>query len=208
MIDYQSFQYIYPPRPKNPIPPTDLKIWDNGMMIAQPKINGSNCTIYTNGKDVFAFNRHGQKLSGFNIDNKEIYDLYSKDGWMVINGEYTNKGKVDHNNEQFINKLCIFDILVFGGKYLINTTFNYRVDLLNQLFGQPQDYISKITQNIYLVNSYDKDFQNKFEHLSKIDLIEGLVLKRKSAKLEIGANENNNSKSQIKARKPTKNYKF
>jgi hypothetical protein len=38
--------------------------------------------------------------------------------------------------------------------------------------------------------------------------VEGLVLKRKNAKLEVGTSENNNSKSQIKARKPTKNYKF
>jgi hypothetical protein len=44
--------------------------------------------------------------------------------------------------------------------------------------------------------------------LIKIDMIEGLVLKRKSAKLEIGNTENNNTKSQVKFRKPTKNYKF
>jgi hypothetical protein len=35
-----------------------------------------------------------------------------------------------------------------------------------------------------------------------------LVLKRSSAKLEVGNTENNNTKSQLKARKPTKNYKY
>jgi hypothetical protein len=39
-------------------------------------------------------------------------------------------------------------------------------------------------------------------------MIEGVVLKRKNAKLEIGNTENNNYKSQIKSRKVTKNYKF
>jgi hypothetical protein len=39
-------------------------------------------------------------------------------------------------------------------------------------------------------------------------MVEGLVLKRKTAKLEAGNTENNNTKSQLKARKATKNYKF
>jgi len=39
-------------------------------------------------------------------------------------------------------------------------------------------------------------------------MIEGLVMKRRNAKLEIGNTENNNTKSQLKARKPTKLYKF
>jgi hypothetical protein len=47
-----------------------------------------------------------------------------------------------------------------------------------------------------------------FEELIKIDMVEGLVMKRKSGKLEIGNTENNNTKSQIKFRKATKNYKF
>ena len=39
-------------------------------------------------------------------------------------------------------------------------------------------------------------------------MIEGLVMKRKNAKLELGTTENNNAKSMVKARKATKSYKF
>ena len=39
-------------------------------------------------------------------------------------------------------------------------------------------------------------------------MIEGLVLKRSNAKLELGTSELNNTKSQIKIRKSTKNYKY
>jgi hypothetical protein len=38
--------------------------------------------------------------------------------------------------------------------------------------------------------------------------MEGLVLKRKAARLELGTSENNNTKSQIKCRVATKNYKY
>ena len=41
-----------------------------------------------------------------------------------------------------------------------------------------------------------------------IDMIEGLVFKRRNAKLEIGNTENNNTKSQVKCRKATKLYRY
>jgi hypothetical protein len=47
-----------------------------------------------------------------------------------------------------------------------------------------------------------------FDTLTPIDMIEGLVLKRKNARLEMGNTELNNTKSQVKARKATLNYKF
>lgn len=208
MIDYQSFQYIYPPRPKNNIPSFDLKFWDNQTMLAQPKINGSNCTIYMNGNDVYAFNRHGQRMSNFEINKTEILSFYKGKGWMVLNGEYTNKGKNDQDGQPFQNKFCLFDILVYDSKYLIGQTFQGRIDLIHNLFGSGDNHLNKLSDNFYLVNSYFNNFLDIYNELTKIDLIEGLVLKRKNAKLEIGNSENNNSKSQIKSRKPTKNYKF
>ena len=51
-------------------------------------------------------------------------------------------------------------------------------------------------------------FEDLYNSLVGIDMVEGLVLKRKSAKLEVGSTENNNTKSQIKVRKATKNYKY
>jgi hypothetical protein len=208
MIDYVSFQYIYPPRPKNPIPVSDLDIWDNNLMIAQPKINGSNCTIYLNGKDMWVFNRHGQRLTGFSIEKEEIYKMYDGQGWMVLNGEYTNKGKLDENKNSFTNKFCLFDILVKDSKHLIGKTFQERINLIENRFGKSENYLNQISENLYSMNSYINDFKNHFDNLTKIDMVEGLVLKRKSARLEVGSTELNNYKSQIKVRKPTKNYKF
>lgn len=208
MIDYRSFQYIFPPRPKNPIPPSNLGIWDNNTMIAQPKINGSNCTIYLDGKDMWVFNRHGQRLTGFDIQKSEIYGIYNGGGWMVLNGEYTNKGKNDETNKPFRNKFCLFDILVKDSKHLIGCSFEDRVKILDEFTSKPTDYLTRVSENIFRINSYEGDFVSLFDELSKIDMVEGLVLKRKLAKLEVGATELNNHKSQIKVRKPTKNYKF
>ncbi len=211
MVKYESFHYIYPPRPKNAISPQDLNDWDGDSLIAQPKLNGSNCVLFIDGKNSYIYNRHGEKMSNFQISDSELRKIYSGKGWMVLNGEYLNKSKKDENDSIFNNKLILFDILVYDSQHLIGNTFLQRINLLDNLYGRnysDKEYLYGISENIYRVVSYPNNFKELFDKFTKIDMVEGLVLKRKSAKLENGTSENNNTKSQIKARKSTKNYKF
>ena len=130
---------------------------------------------------------------------------------MVINGEYMNKSKMDENRQVFNHKFVIFDILTFNGDYLVGRSFEDRVKLLDELYGQVEsekDYLYKISENIYRVKSYTSDFKRLYDRLITIDMVEGLVMKQKKAKLELGTTENNNTKSQVKARKPTRNYRY
>lgn len=209
---YNSYKYLFPPRPKNAIMSSDLDFWDNNTLLAQPKLNGSNCTIYTNGEKIIVMNRHNQRLTNFQINEAEIKAMYRGNGsWMVINGEYMNKSKSDENRQVFNHKFVIFDILVLDNDYLVGSTFEQRVLLLDELYGNipcEKEYLWKVSENIYRVKSYTRDFLELYNSLVEIDMIEGLVLKRKGAKLERGNTENNNTKSQLKARKPTKNYRY
>ena len=210
MVRFESFQYIYPPRPKNSVDPKELDYWDDGSMIAQPKLNGSNAVIFFNGRDVFVYNRHGQRLTNFDISKDELMTLYDG-GWLVLNGEYLNKSKKDETGDTFNHKLIIFDILVHKSNYLLGLTFSERVKLLDSLYGtkdSEKSYLYSITPNIYRVKSYTNGFKSIFDEFIKIDMVEGLVCKRKSGRLEVGTTENNNTRSQIKFRKPTKNYKY
>lgn len=212
MPKYSNFKYVYPPRPKNAISPEELDFWDNGTLIAQPKLNGSNCVIFTNGVDYFVMNRHKQRLTNFKITNEELSEIYRGDGeWMIINGEYMNKSKSDEKSKVFNHKLVIFDILAYNGEYLVGSTFSDRVELLDKLYGKQEsekDYLYSITTNVYRVKSYSNNFKNLFDTITTIDMIEGLVMKRSNAKLEAGLTESNNIKSQLKCRKPTLNYKY
>jgi hypothetical protein len=211
-MKYTNYRYLYPPRPKNAIIPEDLKFWDNGTLIAQPKLNGSNCVIFTNGEDFFVMNRHRQRLSNFKIDNSELSKIYRGEGeWMIINGEYMNKSKSDENEKVFNHKLVIFDILAYNGDYLVGSTFSERVELLDKIYGvvnSEKDYLFSVTDNIYRVKSYNDDFSNIFNKFIEVDMLEGLVMKRSNAKLEAGLTESNNIKSQIKCRKRCKSYKY
>lgn len=213
MMKYGSYRYIYPPRPKNAIPSDELHSWDNGTLVAQPKLNGSNCVIFTNGVKFKAMNRHDQPLTNFRISTDEILNIYKcKNGeWMAINGEYMNKSKMDENGNIFNHKFVIFDILVQDSNYLVGNTFEDRILLMDELYNtndSDKDYLYGISENIYRVKSYNNNFKTIFDRLTPIDMIEGLVMKRKNAKLELGSTENNNIRSQIKCRKATKNYKY
>lgn len=211
-MKYESYRYIFPPRPKNAIPDHEISncesMWS---MIAQPKLNGSNCVIFTDGERQIVMNRHNQRLTNFRLSESEIKEIYRGEGWMVINGEYMNKSKMDENRRVFNHKFVIFDILTFNGEYLVGKSFEDRIKLLDELYGQVEsekDYLYKISENIYRVKSYTTDFKRLYDRLITIDMVEGLVMKQKNAKLELGVTENNNTKSQMKARKPTRNYKF
>lgn len=211
-MKYNSYRYIFPPRPSNAIPDSELNFWDNGTLIAQPKLNGSNTTIYTNGVTHIVMGRHNQRLTNFRLTGDEIKEIYRGNGeWMAVNGEYLNKNKSDESRRPFNHKFIIFDILVYDGDYLVGKTFEERIILLDELYGttnSEKDYLFKISQNVYRVKSYDNQFKTLFDKITPIDMIEGLVMKRRNAKLEIATNENNNTKSQIKCRKKTRNYKY
>lgn len=212
-MKYLKYRYIYPPRPRNAISPEDLNFWDEtNSMISQPKINGSNSTIYTDGKKVIVMNRHGQRLTNVRVSDSEILSLYrGNGGWMILNCEYMNKNKFDETDRPFNHKFIIFDILCYDGEYMVGKTFKERVQILDSLYGQrdcEKGYLFGISENVYRVKSYLTGFSELFNQLTTIDMIEGLVLKRLNAKLEVGSSENNNTKSQIKCRKATLNYKY
>lgn len=211
-MKYDKYIFIFPPRPKNAISPDDLNFWDNGTLICQPKLNGSNCLIFTNGVKVIVMNRHNQRLTNFQLSDDEVKNLYRGDGgWLVLNGEYLNKSKMDETGQPFNHKFVIFDILCYDGDYLVGKTFEERINLLDTLYDQndsEKDYLYNISTNVYRVKSYRGGFKDFFDKYTPIDIIEGVVLKRANARLEVGASEQNNVKSQLKSRKATKNYKY
>ena len=213
MPKYTNYRYIFPPRPRNAIQDSELEFWDNGSLVAQPKLNGSNCVVFTNGEKVMMMNRHSQYLTNVSIAKEEILSLFRGEvgKWMVINGEYLNKSKQDENRLTYNHKFVIFDILTFDGEYLVGDTFEQRIQLLDKLYGQvdsEKDYLYRISQNTYRVKSYYVGFKSLFDKYTPIDLVEGLVLKRKNSKLEISSGTENNWRGQLKSRKPTKNYKY
>src|ERR1051325_4122740 len=131
--EYNEFKYIDPPRPETAIAPDELR-GVNEDWIAQPKYNGSCAVVYIDGhKNYRLFNRHGEELT---LQKPLNYtDLNDTEKFMVLCGEYLNKNKKGEDGNPFNHKFIIWDILVWGGKYLVGLTFEARLEIMVNLFG-------------------------------------------------------------------------
>ena len=217
-MKYEKYSYIFPPRPVETTHHTELDKYDNGDFICQPKYNGTCCNVFISETEVIVMNRHKGKITSpySHIDFK---GLHSGKGWMVLCGEFLNKNKKGEDGTPFNLKFIIWDILVYENNYLLGSTVMERMDLLERLFPCTKMIVDEKFQslthacftrfaNVYKAPTYHVAFQKLYKSIVDTDVYEGLVIKRKSAKLTLGLTEKNNNSWQIKCRKPTLNYKF
>jgi len=216
---YEKYSYLFPPRPEQTTHNEELNKYDNGEFIAQPKYNGTCCNVFINEEKVIVMNRHKGNITS-NYNDINFRDLYSGKGWMVLCGEFLNKNKKGEDGKAFNLKFVIWDILVYNGDYLIGSTLIERLELLETLYpcvgmmvGEKKiECFSHLcctkANNVYKAPTYINNFSGLYAEIVNTDLYEGVVLKRKDAKLSLGLNERNNNSWQIKCRKPTKNYDF
>ena len=219
MIPYLNFNYIYPPRPEYKIQPKELDTFDTGEYVVQPKYNGTCCIVFTNGTDVYVYNRHKNPMSWYSPDI-DFKGLAHSNQWYVYTGEYLNKGKLGENGTKEKDKFIIWDILVWADQYLIGDDLLTRINLLEITYPcqrgkigenglEMYEHLCHTNLNgIYKAPTYLNGFSKLFEDISKTDLYEGLVIKKIESKLSYGFQELNNHDWQIKCRKPTKVYHF
>lgn len=210
MKPYDNFRYLYPPRPEIKSPASGLITYERMGFWAQPKLNGSCGALFINGKDSKLMGRHNDTFSRETISHDCFKKIHKGNGYMVLTGEYMNKSKKDARGKSFTG-FVIFDILVYNGQYLLGTTFEERQALLDSLYTPESSYdefLWKISDEIYRVKNFVSGFENLWKFITKIDMYEGWVLKRPEAKLDSGYKSVNNSSWQIKVRKQTKNYRY
>ena len=75
-------------------------------------------------------------------------------------------------------------------------------------FSSYEDYINWQTITGCSFESFYENFNTIYQKIVQIDMYEGWVLKKRMAKLKNGLSEKNNTDSQMKFRKPTKNYSY
>lgn len=205
--------FLYPPRIEHRLQPPSLINLDNDEYIAQPKLNGSNTSVTITPDKVIAKERHN---TFFAVPPKfDFRSLYRGNGNMCICGEFMNKSKKGVDGLPF-SGFVIWDITAYDGKVLLGTTPVERLELLDRLYpsGKPVIVNGLIlfyhtdVPGIYKINSYLSQFYSVYQKIIGVDMVEGLVLKRKNSKLKPLTTETNNMQWAVKVRKPTKNYKF
>jgi len=224
MIQYNEFRYIFPPRAENALSPDALKDYDNGKYIAQPKLDGDCMLIFTNGIETRIMDRHKKEFLKNIKMTPTLQKLHretdngTKNKWMILVGEHMIKSKKNAEGKTWNEKYVIFDIIAFDGIQLVGKTFQERQELLDKLFGKEEVALTKTgtykdkflyateIEDVFRVKSFRDCFSALWSDLTKIDMYEGLVIKRADAKLENGSTQKNNINSQLKFRKATLNY--
>ncbi len=200
---YDRFIYITPPRAEKAIPSRLLFFYEQRGFICQIKKNGTNSVIFVSpDKEVFAYNRHGERHKQWHFTEKtnRIFRNLPGRGWYVINAELIHakvKGMRDIN--------YIHDILVEDGVYLNDETYAQRYARLARLFLN--DNSTKMVEgywilddHTWLARNFRSDFKKIYDSLTSEE-DEGLVLKDICGKM--------NSKGwTVKCRVSHKNYSF
>ena len=79
---YESYRFIYPPRPDKAVPLSELCMYDTdeywgGQFMAEPKFNGDNGVIFFNKKEFIPMNRHNERLTKYNLEKSELRNLFN-----------------------------------------------------------------------------------------------------------------------------------
>jgi len=201
----EKFKYFYPERPV--LAHIDqIGQYDHGGNIAELKRNGSRLQLHyipsSTGSGWQAWNRHEKRFdykpnwaTGRALQNMQK-DL---SGYCLFDGE------LRHNKTKGIqHQIEIYDIFIFNGKLLIGKPFWYRRGLLENIHGIHQ-------QPIQIAEQFSEDFKYVYEYHTQNDPageIEGLVIKSKLGKLNLGRKRGLDSSWMWKVRQPSNSYRF
>ncbi len=221
MQQYTEYKYLYPPRPTNKVSPELLKKYDNGTYVGQIKYDGSCTLVFMDDTGFLKVrNRHNEEMTNPFLSEIDYKGMYRGSGFMVVCGELLNKNKTGEDGKPFNKKFIIWDVLVYNGIYLVGSTLQERLDLLEELYPCQRMVVSKegvfiythicntVINGVYRAPAYLNGFTTLYSQVVGVQLYEGVVLKRADAKLNYGFTEKNNFESILKCRKETRNYRF
>jgi ATP-dependent DNA ligase len=214
-INFKDFIYFYPEKPVLLLKDTEEfnKLSKDPDYICEPKFNGSRCQLHLIDGVAHFWDRHGKELS-YNTNalyvegRKKIVDklirLLGSEGYYLFDCE------LRHNKVEGVqNKLVIFDIHIFKNKFLNRLTFRERRDILEKIFDIPEKFIDTCPESIvHLIKQYPIRFEEIFNHYSKFDEFEGVVIKNLNGKLNLGRTASKKSMWMFKVRKQTGRHRW
>jgi len=206
---YDEYSYLWPPRPEISVSPDMLPVFEKRRYVAQLKMNGTCSVIAVSpDKTLTVMTRHKEPHKAWKPTDAAMaaFKKLPGRGWYVFVAELLHSKVPGLRNINYVH-----DVLVNNGEYLVGIAQEDRQDILHDLFlqGEYHEEENKIVvnPNLWLPVEYEAGFSELFKSL-KAPEEEGLVLKDPKARLAICSRAGSNSASQIKCRRPHKNYSF
>lgn len=183
---------LYPPHPMSRIPPHRLPEYEaSGEWVAQRKFNGTRVLVHISPSgEVGMLNRHGSPPARFSMGESHKHQIL---GLGIREGlEYWFDGELlDHKTRdpRYKGKIVLFDVLQ-AGKYLIREPGqDERLGMLSEICRHPKvaepamGIALEVSPDVWMAESWDSGFADRFGDFIQMDEIEGLVLRKKSSVL-------------------------
>lgn len=200
-------RYIFPPRPKSRIKPSQLDAEEKkGCWLWQPKYDGDRCVTAIEAGEVHLGNRHNKWHSArkFPDVRREVLGLkLPKDGTHYLDGEMIKDDGRDI--------LVLFDVLQITN-YLIGVPQMERLEMLSDVCGETLPMRGgmalQVSDHIYLAPHGFDGFAERYASFIENPLIEGLLLRLKDSTLDNWGPVEYEVDWQLRCRRNHKNYRF
>ena len=204
-------RYIHPPCPKSRILPAALpELEKSTNYLVQRKFSGDRCVASIDANfGAHLSNRHGRWHSPSKHCElrRELLRLkIPSRGITCVDGELLKSGI-----------LVLFDVLQVG-EYLIGKSQTDRLLLLDKICGDPQEFCTEshrgtplalqVSEHIWLAERWHLQFTLHYRECLEHNLVEGLVLRERSSRLDNWGGNEYEVDWQIRCRKPSKKYRY
>lgn len=207
---YESYRYLWPPRPDNAVPPELIGFYEKRGWVAQVKKNGTCTVIFAKGDEVIFKTRHNDEHKAWTPLPEHRAFFAGRDEWNVYVAELLHS-----KGPGIKNHLYLFDMLVRDGEPLIGSTLMERQAILCERFPSPAIPFISATR----FGTGARPITPHVSHATPIaspsivwsslgDLDEGLVFKDPRARLAPCIAQTSNASWQVKIRRPHKNFSF
>ena len=220
--------YIYPPRPEHSIPYEEISNYADNQHMAQLKYNDTRIIIKVIDGKIEIWNRHKKRINYIPHENTvsailKLASIISPNGWCLLDG-----GLLHNKHRAIKDTIVIWDILVQNSEYLLGSTYQERYDTirtddvglyhfqvdgfqicLGLAYGGTADgeiLIPDLIPHTLWGSTWDSlvELNTHYDQ----PLIEGLVIKEMSGRLEMGMKESNNGGWQTRCRVKTGRHRF
>lgn len=210
---------LFPPHPESKISDNKLDSYEkSGNWLAQRKFNGTHVVVYiSKDRNVSILTRHGTPPKLFSLKKSHVDQILSLD--LEDGKDYWLDGELlDHKtkNKEYKNKIVFFDVL-HAGRYLIkNHTQSERIGILKKICRNPvllepnKGIALKVTEDIWMAETWDRDFRTHYEEFLDLDEIEGLILRKSDSVINNFGQKKYDVSWIVRCRKPHSggNYNF
>ncbi len=224
-MKFKNHIYFYPEKPTLVHRDQDLvhELSDDPDYIAEPKYNGNRCVLTVINGDVSFWTRHGYEIK--NIDKSderyeklviEIKSCVPSSGHFQFDSEFRHK-KV--TGIQY--KIVVWDCFIYNDEFLNKLIYDERREYVKKCFGSKPNKsgnvisLEEYKKRAVIIGQFPDNFRKIFDEfvsgkrkLGDKDEFEGLVIKNRNGKLNLGRGSCPNSNWMFKIRIETGRHKF